>query len=168
MGSSLPQCLQTIASSLIISAQWGHLLVYPLDTRGGSTAITTISNGTIAHSINQHTGLRPFLLAIMPPTMPAMITSKTYLNNGYLLAMITRLSLLYITYAYKWHCSTTCNLWEDSIPFLYSLEIGLYLSKLYNLPVQSSHRDYTLFCLRKRATTRDSSTHSSVSFLKSW
>ncbi len=42
------------------------------------------------------------------------------------------------------------------------------IEPLTNLPVQSSHRDYTLFCLRKRATTRDSSTHSSVSFLKSW
>ncbi len=134
MGSSLPQCLQTIASSLIISAQYGHLLVYPLDTRGGSNAITTISNGPIAHSINHHIGLRPFLIAIMLPTIPAMITSKTYLNNGILyLFMIICLSLLYLTYANKWHSPTACNLWEYPIPFIYSLEIGLYLSKLYKI-----------------------------------
>jgi hypothetical protein len=59
-------------------------LVYPLDTIGGSTAITTISNGTIAHSINHPMGLRPFLLAIILPTMPAMMSSKTYLNKGIL------------------------------------------------------------------------------------
>lgn len=134
MGSSLPQCLQTIASSLIISAQYGHLLVYPLDARGGSTAITTISNGTIAHSINHHPGLRPFLLAIMLPTMPAMMSSKTYLNNGIpCLFMIICLSLLHLTYANKWHSPTTCNLGEYPIPFIYSLEIGLYLSKLYKV-----------------------------------
>ena len=104
-------------------------MVYLLDTRGGSTIITAISNGTIAHRINHNIGLRPFRIAIMLPTIPAMITSKTYLNN----VMITRLSLLYLTYAYKWYCSTTCNLGEDSIPFLYSLEIGLYLSKLYKI-----------------------------------
>lgn len=137
MGSSLPQCLQTIASSLIISAQKGHFLVYPLDTIGGSAIITIVSNGTRAHSINHHIGLRPFLLAIMPPTIPAMMSSKTYLTNGILClsngVMIICLSLLYLTYADKWYCSTACNLREDPIPFIYSPEIGLYLSKLYKV-----------------------------------
>jgi hypothetical protein len=49
-----------------------------------SSASNTLSNGPIAHSINHHIGLRPFLIAIMLPTIPAMITSKTYLNNGIL------------------------------------------------------------------------------------
>jgi len=49
---------------------------------GGSTAITIISNGKRAHSINHNIGLRPFLLAIMPPAMPAMMSSKIYLTNG--------------------------------------------------------------------------------------
>ncbi len=109
-------------------------MVYPLDTRGGSTIITAISNGTIAHIKNHDIGLRPFLIAIMLPTIPAMITSKTYLNNGILyLFMIICLSLLYLTYANKWHSPTACNLWEYPIPFIYSLEIGLYLSKLYKI-----------------------------------
>ena len=47
--------------------------------------------------------------------------------------MIIRLSFLYITYANKWHCPTTCNLRENSVPFLYGLEIGLYLSELYKI-----------------------------------
>ncbi len=59
-------------------------MVYLLDTRGGSTIITAISNGTIAHKKTHNIGLRPFLPAIMPPTMPAMVSSKTYLSNGYL------------------------------------------------------------------------------------
>jgi len=40
---------------------------------------------------------------------------------------------LYISHTYKWYCPTTCNLREDPIPFIYSLEIGLYLSKLYKV-----------------------------------
>lgn len=105
-------------------------MVYPLDTRGGSNAITIISNGMAAHSTNHHTGLRPFLLAIMLPTMPAIMSSKTYLTMDIL---ITRLFLLYITYANKWYSATTCNLGEYPIPFVYGLEIGLYLSKLYKV-----------------------------------
>jgi len=111
-------------------------LVYPLDTRGGSNAITIISKGKRAHSINHHIGLRPFLIAIIPPTIPAIISRITYLSlsNGILyFFMIIRLSLLYLTYAYKWHSAAACNLGEDSIPFIYSLEIGLYLSKLYKV-----------------------------------
>ena len=59
-------------------------MVYLLDTRGGSTIITAISNGTIAHIKNHDTGLRPFLIAIILPTIPATISRMTYLNNGYL------------------------------------------------------------------------------------
>ena len=56
-------------------------MVYPLDTRGGSTIITAISNGTIAHRINHNIGLRPFLIAIMLPAIPAIVSRMTYLNN---------------------------------------------------------------------------------------
>src|SRR3989304_7575720 len=49
------------------------------------------------------------------------------------LSMITRLSLLYLTHANKWHSPSTGNLGEDPIPFIYSPEIGLYLSKLYKV-----------------------------------
>jgi len=109
-------------------------LVYPLDTRGGSTIITAISNGTIAHKKNHNIGLRPFLIAIMLPTIPAIVSRITYLNNGILyFLMIIRLSLLYLTYSDKWHSPGACNLGEYPIPFLYSLEIGLYLSKLYKI-----------------------------------
>ncbi|OGL40303.1 MAG: hypothetical protein A2043_10990 [Candidatus Schekmanbacteria bacterium GWA2_38_9] len=59
-------------------------MVYPLDTRGGSTIITAISNGTIAHKKSHNIRLRPFLLAIMPPTMPAIVSRITYLSNGIL------------------------------------------------------------------------------------
>ena len=109
-------------------------MVYPLDTRGGRTKITAISNGTIAHKINHNIGLRPFLVAIILPTIPATISKMTYLNNSILyLFMILGLSLLYVTYANKWHCPSTCNLREVSVPFLYGLEIGLYLSELYKV-----------------------------------
>jgi len=47
--------------------------------------------------------------------------------------MIIRLPLLYLTYANKWHSPTACNLGEYPIPFFYSLEISLYLSKLYKV-----------------------------------
>ena len=50
--------------------------------------------------------------------------------------MLTRLSFLYLTYANKWYCSITCNLRESSVPFLYGLEIGLYLSELYRLTLR--------------------------------
>lgn len=134
MGRSLPQCLQTIASSLIISAQYGHLLVYPLDARGGSTAITTISRGKRTHSINHNTGLRPFLAAIMLPAMPAIISRITYLNNGNLYFLLSiRLFFMYISHPNKWHGSSASNLREYPIPFIYSPEIGLYLSKLYKV-----------------------------------
>jgi len=109
-------------------------LVYPLDTIGGSNAITIISKGKRAHSINHNIGLRPFLIAIMPPTIPAIISRITYLNNGiFYFLMIIRLSLLYISHTYKWHSPSTGNLREDPIPFIYSPEIGLYLSKLYKV-----------------------------------
>jgi len=108
-------------------------LVCPLDTRGGSTIITAISNGTIAHKKNHHIGLRPFLMAIMLPTMPAIASRITYLNNGILYFLrIIRLSFLYLTYADKRHCAA-CNLGEYPVPFLYGLEISLYLSKLYKI-----------------------------------
>jgi len=47
--------------------------------------------------------------------------------------MIICLSLLYLTYADKWYCPATGNLREYPIPFIYSPEIGLYLSKLYKV-----------------------------------
>ena len=109
-------------------------MVYPLDARGGSTIITAISNGTIAHKKNHNIGPRPFLLAIMLPTIPAIASRITYLSNWLLyFLMIICLSFLYISYADKWHSPTACNLREYPIPFIYSLEIGLYLSKLYKV-----------------------------------
>jgi hypothetical protein len=59
-------------------------LVYPSDTIGGNNAITIISRGKRVHNINHHIWLRPFLLAIMPPTIPATISRITYLTNGIL------------------------------------------------------------------------------------
>jgi len=112
-------------------------LVYPLDTRGGSTIITAISNGTIAHIKNHDIGLRPFLIAIMLPTIPAMITSKTYLNNGILyLFMIICLSLLYLTYANKWYRPppVTCG----RIPFHFSMALRLasiFLSSIRSIEI---------------------------------
>ena len=63
-------------------------MVYPLDAIGGSNAITIISKGKRAHSINHNIGLRPFLIAIMPPAMPVMIISKTYLSNAILYFLV--------------------------------------------------------------------------------
>ena len=51
----------------------------------------------------------------------------------YYCLFFTLLSLLYITYTYKWHSPATGNLGEYPIPFFYSPEIGLYLSKLYKV-----------------------------------
>ena len=109
-------------------------MVYPLDAIGGSNAITIISKGKRAHSINHNIGLRPFLIAIMLPTIPAIISRITYLSNGILyFLVIIRLFFMYISHTYKWHCPSTGNLRENSIPFFYSLEISLYLSKLYKV-----------------------------------
>lgn len=49
------------------------------------------------------------------------------------LVMITWLSFLQITYANKWHCPAAGNLRENSVPFFYGLEVGLYLSELYKI-----------------------------------
>ncbi|MBU4321307.1 MAG: hypothetical protein KJ739_09515, partial [Nitrospinae bacterium] len=61
-------------------------MVSPLDTIGGSNAITIISKGKRAHNINHNIGLRPFLIAIMLPTIPAIVSRITYrqFNNGIL------------------------------------------------------------------------------------
>jgi hypothetical protein len=77
----LPQYLQTIASSFMISAQYGHFFVIPFDSLGGSTSITIINKGTIAHNKNHKIWLWPLLRAIILPTIPATINN---IRNRYM------------------------------------------------------------------------------------
>ncbi len=51
----MPQCLQKVASALIISAQCGHFLVMPNASKEGSNNMATTSKGNNAHSINHKT-----------------------------------------------------------------------------------------------------------------
>ncbi|OFY28480.1 MAG: hypothetical protein A2X01_09960 [Bacteroidetes bacterium GWF2_35_48] len=75
--------MQTEASSLIISAQWGHFFVTPLVATDGSNRMAITRIGTNAHNANHKIGLRPFGLAIRAPTIPATTIKIIYLIIGF-------------------------------------------------------------------------------------
>lgn len=117
----MPQYLQRVASSLIISAQCGHLLVIPFATTDGSSAIA-ITGIIKVHKINHNIGLRPLCLAIMPPTIPK-ITPR-------IIILIIRLSSFQFINTDKRYCAISRNRGKNAIPFLNGFQIRFYFSKL--------------------------------------